>query len=351
MGERIPPWPGHLISLGDYEVFVREAPAAHAGAEPALYVHGLGGSAADWTYLMALLGGHATPTEPRENAAAAGHAAHAAAANPAGGGRRDRAVPLDGHAVDLPGCGLSPPPPDRRYTISAYARAVALLIERGGRGPVHLFGNSLGGAVCIRVAARWPGLVRTLTLISPALPDLRPRVSTLRFPRLVAPALASMLLRRAQLLAAQTRALAPINVLYFRGHPGVSPHGNGVPRISDIAMISEPERTDVRGYAGEALVGSVCAVMMEYFRRGPGSLWHDAAQVEAPVLALFGSRDALVDHRIARKIGSGFPNGRAVVLMRTGHVAQLEVPQTVAHEVTAFLRECGRAAAPAKAAS
>ena len=38
---------------------------------------------------------------------------------------------------------------------------------------MHLVGNSMGGAVSVRVAARRPDLVQTLTLVSPALPDRR----------------------------------------------------------------------------------------------------------------------------------------------------------------------------------
>lgn len=336
---------------------MRSAPALGSGAEPALYVHGLGGSAANWTVLMALMGGHTIATEPRPGVSTmnpipppVGHDAgadpSAVSQDPPGpgarrGDRRGPAVLLDGHAVDLPGCGLSPPPPDRKYTISAYARAVTRLIEQSGRGPVHLFGNSLGGAVCIRLAARRPDLVRTLTLISPALPDLRPRASTLLFPVLVAPALASLLLRRAQLfaahtaaqMAAQTRATSIVGLIRSdprRGHPRRRAGKTG-----------EPQGTGTLNHTGEVLIRSVGAVMREYFRRGPGSLWHDAGQVDAPVLAIFGSHDALVDHRIARRIGRGFRNGRAVVLMRTGHVAQLEAPHAVAREVRAFLRECG----------
>ena len=48
---------------------------------------------------------------------------------------------------DLPGFGRSAPPEDGRYTVGAHARAVIGHLERRGRGPVHLFGNSLGGAV------------------------------------------------------------------------------------------------------------------------------------------------------------------------------------------------------------
>ena len=71
------------------------------------------------------------------------------------------------------GFGLSPPPDDGDYSMPAHVRAVVRLIESEGRVPVHLFGNSLGGAVATVVAARRPELVRTLTLVSPALPDFR----------------------------------------------------------------------------------------------------------------------------------------------------------------------------------
>ena len=135
--EPIPHWPGRMVSLGSHEVFVRSAPVG-GDAEPALFVHGLEGSSRNWTDLMDLL-------RPR----------------------------LACDALDLPGFGDSPPRPDGRYSIAALAETVVALIQKQSR-PVHLVGNSLGGAVSVRVAATRPDLVRTLTLISPALPDLRP---------------------------------------------------------------------------------------------------------------------------------------------------------------------------------
>src|SRR5690606_9957682 len=67
--------------------------------------------------------------------------------------------------------------PAERYTIPALAERVVRYLEVSGRGPVHLFGNSLGGTIAVRVAATRPDLVRTLTLVSPALPFLNPRRS------------------------------------------------------------------------------------------------------------------------------------------------------------------------------
>ena len=108
MTDPIPAWPGELVG----ELFVRSAPAA-VGAEPAVFVHGLGGSSLNWTDLMAQL----SPS-------------------------------LACEALDLPGFGFSPLPAARRYSITAHAAAVIALIDKRGRWPVHLIGNSLGGAIC-----------------------------------------------------------------------------------------------------------------------------------------------------------------------------------------------------------
>src|SRR2546430_12262706 len=124
-----PAWPGRSVLVGGARIHVRDTAPRGPDAEPALYVHGLGGSALNWTDLADLLA--------------------------------DR---LDGQAIDLPGFGRSHPA--RSYTIAAFAKHVARYIVQSGRAPVHLVGNSLGGAVAVRIAGTRPELVRSLTLIS-----------------------------------------------------------------------------------------------------------------------------------------------------------------------------------------
>ena len=115
------PWRGQYLAVAGASVYVRTTPATSADAEPALYVHGLAGSSTNWTDLA----GYLAPW-------------------------------LAGTAIDLPGFGRSGPAPDGRYTIDAFARTVIAYLDQTGRGPVHLFGNSMGGAISIDVAAR-PG--------------------------------------------------------------------------------------------------------------------------------------------------------------------------------------------------
>jgi pimeloyl-ACP methyl ester carboxylesterase len=308
-----PAWPGEFVSLGTHgDIFVRSAVPARVpdgGAEPAVFVHGFGGSSTNWTDLMHLLSG-ARSADGRVTGS-------------------DQGPVFSCDAIDLPGFGYSPPGPDSGYSVSGQAATVAAFIERRGRGPVHLLGNSLGGAVCTRLAATRPELVTSLTLIAPAMPDLWPRRTPARFPALCVPKVGGWLLSRAQKLPARSRVEVTIATVYFDRscvHPD---------RIA--ADIAEVERRDALGYAETVLLRCARSIVAEYLRRGTGSLWRDAASVTAPTLVIYGSHDRLVDPRMAGRAARAFRGGRVVVLPRTGHVAQMERPAAVAAEVRSLL--------------
>jgi pimeloyl-ACP methyl ester carboxylesterase len=93
---------------------------------PLLLLHGFGGSAWNWTELAPLLAG------------------------------RRLIVP------DLPGHGGSGPLP--APSLAGFADAVAGLLDE----PAGVVGHSLGGVVALRLAERWPELVRGLVLLAPA---------------------------------------------------------------------------------------------------------------------------------------------------------------------------------------
>lgn len=324
----IPHWPGRVVTVGRAEVFVRSVPA-EPGAEPGLCVHGLGGSSTNWTDLMDVL---------RRPGQLPGHdEQHGPNGQDAGwpGWPGGRLVSCE--ALDLPGNGHSPPPPDGDYSVRAQAAAVARLIEERGRGPVHLIGNSLGGAVCTRLAARRPDLIKTLTLVSPALPDLRPRLIPARISVLRIPGVGPWLLRRATRIPARRRVAVVLRDVYFDPsvvHPA---------RINE--EVAEVQRQDGLGYVGEVLLGSAQGVIAEYLRRGPQTLWRDAAAVSAEVLAIYGSHDRLVDPRMAVRAARTFRHVRVLVLPRTGHVAQMERPEVVAREMRIMMSAAAARAA------
>ena len=274
------------------------------GLPPALFVHGLGGSSQNWTLLMDRLAGD-----------------------------------VDGHAVDLPGFGQSPPPDDADLSVSAHVWAVVEYLELSGRGPVHLFGNSLGGAVATRLAALRPDLVRTLTLISPALPEVPPQASALPTALLAMPGVPGLFTRltRGQPAEQQTEALLAL----CYGDPGL------IDAERRAEMVAEYRRRQALPYAMDVLARSARGVVRAYTERGPQALWRQAEQVRAPVLLVYGLRDKLVSYRMARRAAQAFQDSRLLVLPQAGHVAMMEYPELVAGQFRELLAETAdRPAAP-----
>jgi pimeloyl-ACP methyl ester carboxylesterase len=296
-----PHWPRELIGLpGGERVSVAftalpDEPGSAAGPgfvkDPLLCVHGMAGAATNWAEFMGELAGE-----------------------------------FDCDAVDLPGCGWSPPPATMAgYSVAALAGTVIKLIEHR-RGPVHLVGNSMGGLVSVRVAATRPDLVRTLTLISPALPDRSIRRPVVQFPLMGLPKVGEWLLRRADGYPAEARVRGVMGVCFY--DPGA------VHPESYRQAVAEMERRDTLGYASAALSGAARALTAEYLRPrwAAGNAWRLARRVRCPVLAIYGSHDQLVPPRMSGRAAREFRDCRVMVLPCTGHVAQMEHPARVAGE-------------------
>ena len=292
-----PPWPGEVVRVRGAEIFVRRTPGPAEGGEPAVYVHGLGGSSTNWTDLADLLSGR-----------------------------------LEGAALDLPGFGRSGPAPAQDYTVAGHARTVIGYLEHRGAEPVHLFGNSLGGAVTVQVAAMRPDLVRTLTLVSPAMPSLRPRRgSDVMLPLLLLPGLGRLAQRRLDTLPPERRARAVLDLCF--GDPSVVPANRFAEAVEEVVR-----RRGVP-WAMDAFTASLRSIAWSYAVPGERSLWRQAAQVRAPSLVVWGDRDRVVSAAIAPRTAATLPDARLLMLPGIGHVAQMEVPDVVARAVVALLED------------
>ncbi|MCP9957434.1 alpha/beta fold hydrolase [Streptomyces sudanensis] len=284
-GERL-----RSVELPGLTLNVRHRPSGASGRAPALYVHGLGGSSRNWSMLMPLL----------EDV-------------------------LDGEAVDLPGFGASSPPADGDYSVSGHARAVIRLLDAGARGPVHLVGNSLGGAVATRVAAVRPDLVRTLTLVSPALPELRAQRDAWSTAMLALPGAARLFAHLTRDWTAEQRVRGVLALCY--GDPA---------RATDeglTAAIEEMEHRLRLPYFWEVMARSARGLVDAYTLGGRHNLWRQAERVTAPTLLVYGRRDRLVSYRTARRAAATFPDARLLTLPEAGHVAMMEYPEAVARAV------------------
>ncbi|MFJ7074922.1 alpha/beta fold hydrolase [Streptomyces sp. NPDC098781] len=297
-GERL-----RSVGLPGITLSVRSRPPAREGLPPALYVHGLGGSSQNWSALMQQL--------------------------------EDQ---VDGEAVDLPGFGDSPPPDDGNYSITAHARAVIRYLDASDRGPVHLFGNSLGGAVTTRVAAVRPDLVRTLTLISPALPELRVQRTAVPTGLLAVPGATALFTRFSRGWTAEQRVRGVMHLCY--GDPGrVTPEG-----FSNA--VEEMERRLQLPYFWDALTRSARGLVNAYTLGGQHALWRQAERVLAPTLLIYGGRDQLVGYRMCRKAARSFRDSRLLTLPEAGHVAMMEYPEIVARAFDELCVDAGEALEP-----
>ena len=295
-----PHWPGSEWTLGDRTLFVRSSAAAAAGADlsPALMVHGLGGQATNWTDLMAELVGD-----------------------------------VEVWAPDLPGFGWSPPPPDGDYSLTADVEVLSAMLERlhAERGQrIHLFGNSMGGAIAVLLAAARPDLVATLTLISPAMPDLRPRRDTMGVPVVALPGIGRQLVERMARVPAE-RQVQGMVALNYGDATAFTP-------TRRAEAVSEVQRRLALPHAGEALSGAARGLLRSFIDPGRSGLWASAAQVRCPTLVLYGGRDRLVDPRRTRRAARHMPHAQIITLPRAGHVAQMEDPALVARFVRPLLR-------------
>ncbi|MER5746101.1 alpha/beta fold hydrolase [Streptomyces sp. NPDC002225] len=286
------------VTLPGLTLTVRSRPAGRTGLPPALYVHGLGGSSHNWSALMPLL--------------------------------QDV---VDGEAVDLPGFGDSPPPDDGNYSVTGHARAVIRLLDAAERGPVHLFGNSLGGAVVTRVAAVRPDLVRTLTLVSPALPELRVQRTAVPTGLLAVPGIAALFARMSRDWTAEDRTRGVMALCY--GDPS---------RVTEAGFrdaVAEMERRIALPYFWDAMARSARGIVDAYTLGGQQGLWRQAERVLAPTLLVYGGRDQLVSYRMARKASAAFRDARLLTLPDAGHVAMMEYPEAVAQAFRELLDERG----------
>jgi pimeloyl-ACP methyl ester carboxylesterase len=253
---------------------------------PAVMIHGLGGTSLNWTDLAFGFG--------------------------------DR---LNTHVVDLPGFGASPPPRDGDYSMLGHAKAVVDFIDEYVQQPVHLFGNSMGGAITLQIAARFPDRVRSATMISPALAWARPNLSNIHMPVIAIPGVGERLISRYYDSPVDKRVNDTLQTIF------VDPSRYPALRVAE--MTAEIQRRDRLDYPADAFMQSLRGILKSYADTGPNRITELAKLIECPTLLVYGRKDKLVNPKSAHKMGNLIADSRVVVLRDSGHVAHMEYPDEV----------------------
>ncbi|SBT45093.1 alpha/beta fold hydrolase [Micromonospora narathiwatensis] len=209
-------------------------------------------------------------------------------------------------SVDLPGHGGSAPL-DPPHTLPALAAAVAQTLDAAGiTGPAHLVGNSLGGAVAMRLAADDPTRAASLVLVNSA-----------GFGREVTVALRLL-------------ALRPLGRLLLRPHPAIA-------RRTERAIFHDPAYvTEERVAAALAVARQPHAarVMLELVGslgtwRGVRPQWRQelltaVAALDLPTLVVWGDRDLILPAGHLANARARLPKARSHLFQDTGHMPQIE---------------------------
>jgi pimeloyl-ACP methyl ester carboxylesterase len=221
-------------------------------------------------------------------------------------------------ALDLPGFGWSARMPGRT-TLAGLAGALPAFLEAlGVRAPVHVIGNSLGGAVAMRLAADRPDLVHTLVLANSA-----------GFGREVTIGLRVLAIR-----PISRRLLRPSRRVAARAVRNLF----GVDLVTEdrvelaYAVASQPQRADTMLEIADEL-GTFRGIRPQWRQE----LLEAVARHRIPTLALWGERDTVLPAAHLRAVVALLPHAETHLLADAGHMPQIERPDEFAPLVTAFL--------------
>ena len=210
-------------------------------------------------------------------------------------------------AVDLPGFGLADPLLAGPVVPQIDNFVTELVAEQSQRGPVILVGNSLGGSVSVRAAARGVPLAGVVTIGDPAAGPWRLR-SFAGSPR------TGLLMRLV--------AMVPVPTILIRLFVwvGIRRILYGNPRGADPAVLERFMTWLVALGGSRALVRQV-RLVCEDLANG-----HGAIEVECPTLIVHGVKDRIVPVRGSRALHASLPGSELHIEPRWGHCPQLDDP-------------------------
>jgi pimeloyl-ACP methyl ester carboxylesterase len=213
---------------------------------------------------------------------------------------------------DLPGFGEASYLPEFDYRLAALTGVVSRFIDGLGTGPVHLVGNSLGGAVALRLALDHPGRFASLALLDAAgvvMPTASPmqrRIDAGENPFVL-------------------NALAEYDTWIAFVLQRVPPMPWGVRRhLAKLFVERAPIHTKV---------------LDDLLRNPDDDLTAELGRLRTPTLILWGSEDRLIDVSVAHLLHERIVDARLVLLYDVGHCPQYEVPDRTGALLASFVAE------------
>jgi pimeloyl-ACP methyl ester carboxylesterase len=214
-------------------------------------------------------------------------------------------------AVDLPGFGESTKIEDAAYTIAAQVERLDNIAKALSLESFHVAGNSMGGNIAGKYAARFPDKVLTLGLINTAGVLQCPEKSEM-----------ATLMERGEnpLLVETPEDFDAMLAFTFVKIPWL-------PGIVKKMMAEEWAKNRSRN---EKVMGQLLAEA--------SSLEPDLSKIGARTLILWGDTDRLLDVSCAQVLERGLRSSTTVIMKDCGHAPMMERPEEAAQHYLAFLR-------------
>jgi pimeloyl-ACP methyl ester carboxylesterase len=267
-------------------------------------VHGLAGSAVNWSAIAPLLTGHCRVL-----------------------------------ALDLPGHGLTRSL-GRGTDVAALRGLLHRFIEAVPAGPVMLIGNSMGGMISLLQASAAPATVTGLVLVDPVLPLVPAMPDRFVTPMLAAyatPGLGPLLMRLRRRMSPEALVASVLSMCCVdasRVPAGVLAQHVTVAR--QALMSPEAERE---------IAASARSMIATFGDLRGGAYRRAIRSITCPVLLLHGECDRMVPVTVARAAARAHPAWTLVVMPGVGHVPQLEAPDDTAGVIIGWLGSAGCSAA------
>ncbi|HWE27633.1 MAG TPA: alpha/beta hydrolase [Polyangia bacterium] len=212
-------------------------------------------------------------------------------------------------AYDHRGQGRSATSP-APYDLERLTADAATLIEKLGAAPCHFVGLSMGGFVGLRLAARRPELLRTLTLVESAA-DGEPRWNVPKY--------------RAMALIARALGVRPLvgavmKIMFGRAFLDDGARAPLREKMRGELLALDPPRLD--------------AALDAVIRRRPVS--DELGRIATPTQVLHGEDDRAIVLDRGRKTAQAIAGARLVVIPRAGHTSSVEEPDAITRELAAF---------------
>ncbi|MEM6461528.1 MAG: alpha/beta hydrolase [Pseudomonadota bacterium] len=200
---------------------------------------------------------------------------------------------------------------ERGYDMETLYQDAANLIERLGAAPCHFVGLSMGGFVGMRLAARRPDLLRSLTLMETSAEEEEAENKS-----------------RYRLLNFIARWFG-LGLVVDRV----------MPIMFGDTFLNDPERSDEKA-KWRAHIASNHKIGITRATKGVidrAAVDHELGHIDLPVLIIVGDEDVATVPEKSERIHQAIQGSQLVTIPNAGHSSTIEAPQAVNQAISSFL--------------